>query len=77
MASGVEEYVRSVSDFLPRGMDRFASKTEWKFLYYLARDKKGFLHKDTMRAVYDGSLFEQLEKEGASFKKKGSSFILV
>ncbi|CAN6201893.1 unnamed protein product [Urochloa humidicola] len=37
--------------------------TEWKVLYYLCKDKDGFLHKDTLRAVYDGSLFERLEKE--------------
>jgi peroxygenase len=37
--------------------------TEWKVLYYLCKDTDGFLHKDTVRAVYDGSLFERLEKE--------------
>ncbi|CAN6164383.1 unnamed protein product [Urochloa humidicola] len=40
--------------------------TEWKVLYYLCKDKDGFLHKDTVRAVYDGTLFERLEKEGKS-----------
>ncbi|NP_001151879.1 ABA-induced protein [Zea mays] len=37
--------------------------TEWKMLYSLCKDEKGFLHKDTVRAVYDGSLFEMLERE--------------
>ncbi|CAL5043460.1 unnamed protein product [Urochloa decumbens] len=37
--------------------------TEWKVLYYLCKDKDGFLHKDIVSAVYDGSLFERLEKE--------------
>ncbi|CAL5047136.1 unnamed protein product [Urochloa decumbens] len=37
--------------------------TEWKVLYYLCKDKDGFLYKDIVRAVYDGSLFERLEKE--------------
>ncbi|RLN12657.1 putative peroxygenase 5 [Panicum miliaceum] len=36
--------------------------TEWKVLYSLCKDEKGFLHKDTVRAVYDGSLFERLEE---------------
>ncbi|RLN11743.1 putative peroxygenase 5 [Panicum miliaceum] len=40
--------------------------TEWKVLYYMCKDKDGFLHKDTARAVYDGSLFERLENERKS-----------
>jgi peroxygenase len=32
-------------------------------LYVLYKDKDGFLHKDTVRAVYDGSLFERMEQE--------------
>nr|CAB3470218.1 unnamed protein product [Digitaria exilis] len=40
--------------------------TEWKVLYSLCKDEKGFLHKDTVRAVYDGSLFERLEEEQKS-----------
>jgi peroxygenase len=35
-------------------------------LYSLCKDEKGFLHKDTVRAVYDGSLFERLEKDRKS-----------
>lgn len=49
---------------------RVASYTEWKVLYDLCRDKHGLLHKDTIRAVYDGSLFERLEKERQSTSKK-------
>ena len=48
---------------------RVASYTEWKILYTLCKDKDGLLHKDTIRAVYDGSLFERMEKERASPKK--------
>ncbi|KAJ9135730.1 hypothetical protein P3X46_032882 [Hevea brasiliensis] len=47
-----------------------ASWTEWKTLYILCKDSNGLLQKETVRAVYDGSLFEQLEKQKASAKKK-------
>ncbi|XP_050235300.1 probable peroxygenase 4 [Mercurialis annua] len=47
-----------------------ASFTEWKVLYMLCKDKDGLLQKDTVRAVYDGSVFEHLEKEKESAKKK-------
>ncbi|KAG6471007.1 hypothetical protein ZIOFF_072099 [Zingiber officinale] len=49
---------------------RFAAWTEWRMLYNLCKDKEGFLHKDTVRAVYDGSLFLKLEKERQSSVKK-------
>ncbi|KAH7840459.1 hypothetical protein Vadar_017259 [Vaccinium darrowii] len=45
------------------------SYVEWKILHSLCKDKDGLLHKDTIRAVYDGSLFEQMEKEKASSGK--------
>ncbi|KAE9605305.1 hypothetical protein Lal_00025353 [Lupinus albus] len=45
-----------------------ASYVEWKILYVLAKDKNGLLTKETIRAVYDGSLFEQMEKK--HFEKK-------
>ncbi|GKA24245.1 probable peroxygenase 4 isoform X1 [Tanacetum coccineum] len=32
------------------------SLAEWKILYYLAKDKNGFLQRDTIRGVYDGRL---------------------
>ncbi|XP_010474261.1 PREDICTED: probable peroxygenase 4 [Camelina sativa] len=41
---------------------------EWKVLYDLCKDKNGLLQKETVRAVYDGSLFEKLEKQRASNK---------
>uniref|UniRef100_A0A0D9WNY1 EF-hand domain-containing protein n=1 Tax=Leersia perrieri TaxID=77586 RepID=A0A0D9WNY1_9ORYZ len=44
--------------------------TEWKVLYHLCKGKDGFLHKDTVRAVYDGSLFVKMEQERQSAKKK-------
>jgi len=51
-------------------MDRVAAWTEWKILYLLCKDEDGLLQKETVRAVYDGSLFQQMEKARASSKKK-------
>ncbi|KAJ8770258.1 hypothetical protein K2173_012700 [Erythroxylum novogranatense] len=48
----------------------FASYIEWKILYVLCKDKNGLLHKETIRGVYDGSLFEQMKKERESTKKQ-------
>ncbi|MCL7026500.1 hypothetical protein MKW94_010768 [Papaver nudicaule] len=42
-----------------------AAYTEWKILYMLGKDKDGLLHKETVRAAYDGSLFERMEQERA------------
>ncbi|EOY01080.1 Caleosin-related family protein [Theobroma cacao] len=46
------------------------SWTEWRTLYSLCKDKHGLLRKETIRAVYDGSLFEHMERERAAAKKK-------
>ncbi|KAK8659463.1 hypothetical protein V6N13_029664 [Hibiscus sabdariffa] len=46
------------------------SWTEWKTLYFLCKDKQGLLRKETIRAVYDGSLFEQMERERSGAVKK-------
>ncbi|KAE8716143.1 putative peroxygenase 5 [Hibiscus syriacus] len=47
-----------------------ASWTEWKTLYLLCKDDQGLLRKETIRAVYDGSLFEQMERERSAAAKK-------
>ncbi|KAL9324909.1 hypothetical protein ACSQ67_005554 [Phaseolus vulgaris] len=49
---------------------RLGSFSEWKFLYILCKDRDGLLHRDTIRGVYDGSLFEKLEKEHSQKKNK-------
>ncbi|GAB4840446.1 Probable peroxygenase 4 [Ancistrocladus abbreviatus] len=48
----------------------FAGYVEWTILYDLCKDKNGLLHKDTILAVYDGSLFYKMEKEKESAQKK-------
>ncbi|XP_038997138.1 probable peroxygenase 4 [Hibiscus syriacus] len=47
-----------------------ASLTEWKTLYMLCKDEQGLLRKETIRGVYDGSLFEQMERERSGAAKK-------
>ncbi|XP_075077861.1 putative peroxygenase 4 isoform X2 [Nicotiana tabacum] len=45
-----------------------AAKSEWKVLYLLCKDEHGLLPKDTVRSVYDGSLFELMAKAKQSKK---------
>ncbi|XP_071735566.1 probable peroxygenase 5 [Rutidosis leptorrhynchoides] len=48
-----------------------AAIAEWKLLYDVGKDENGLIHKDIVRGVFDGSLFEQLaEKHANSSKKK-------
>ncbi|KAF7131893.1 hypothetical protein RHSIM_Rhsim09G0038500 [Rhododendron simsii] len=47
-----------------------ASYSEWKILYMLCKDKNGLLHRDTIQAVYDGTLFEHMAMEKALAGKK-------
>nr|XP_033512794.1 probable peroxygenase 4 [Nicotiana tomentosiformis] len=50
-----------------------AAKSEWKVLYLLCKDEHGLLPKDTVRSVYDGSLFELMAKAKQSKKHGGKS----
>ncbi|KAF0912568.1 hypothetical protein E2562_015261 [Oryza meyeriana var. granulata] len=42
------------------------SAGEWMLLYSVAKDKQGLLQRETVRGVFDGSLFERLEERKKS-----------
>ncbi|TVU11819.1 hypothetical protein EJB05_45424 [Eragrostis curvula] len=35
------------------------AEVEWELIYQLGKDKRGYLHKETLRGVYDGTVFYQ------------------
>lgn len=51
--------LRNVND--PYGWS--AAKLEWGFTYWLVKDEEGFASKEKIRGVYDGSFFDQVERE--------------
>ncbi|XP_039125924.1 peroxygenase-like [Dioscorea cayenensis subsp. rotundata] len=51
-------------------LGRIMSLAEWRLLYRIGKDENGLLQKETIRGVYDGSLFEQLENKRASSSSK-------
>ncbi|KAL8204591.1 hypothetical protein R6Q57_010214 [Mikania cordata] len=48
------------------------SKFEWGAVYFIAKDDEGYLSKEAMRGLFDGSLFDILSKKNASLEKKMS-----
>ncbi|KAK1413652.1 hypothetical protein QVD17_35428 [Tagetes erecta] len=46
------------------------NKFEWGAVYIIAKDDEGYLSKEAMRGLFDGSLFEKLAKKNASMDKK-------
>lgn len=45
-----------------------ANKLEWGITYWVLKDEKGFVHKEAIRGVYDGSVFYYLEKKNSARK---------
>ncbi|CAL5047128.1 unnamed protein product [Urochloa decumbens] len=37
-----------------------AAETEWQLIHFLGKDRHGYLHKDTLRGIYDGTVFPKL-----------------
>uniref|UniRef100_A0A453RA19 Uncharacterized protein n=1 Tax=Aegilops tauschii subsp. strangulata TaxID=200361 RepID=A0A453RA19_AEGTS len=61
-SSEVEEMILANRDPLDR-RSWLAPVKEWGLTYKLASDKDGFLHKDSVRGIYDGSVFVKLEEK--------------
>ena len=43
---------------------------EWLVMFSLAKDENGLLQKETVRGVYDGTVFEQLQKARLDLKSQ-------
>ena len=57
-------------EFVTYILYRIAAFVEWKSLYILGKDKDGLLQKESIRGVFDGSLFVKLEEKNNLSKKK-------
>ncbi|KAJ3702962.1 hypothetical protein LUZ61_006667 [Rhynchospora tenuis] len=47
---------------------RIAALMEWKLLFSIAKDENGLLTRDIVRGVFDGSLFEKIERKNKASK---------
>jgi len=47
-----------------------AAELEWVALYVIAKNKNGLVEKETIRRMFDGSLFEALAKQHSSRKRR-------
>ncbi|KAK9058416.1 hypothetical protein SSX86_023258 [Deinandra increscens subsp. villosa] len=46
------------------------NKLEWGVVYIISRDDEGYLSKEVIRGVFDGSLFDNLSRKNSSKGKK-------
>ncbi|TVU11821.1 hypothetical protein EJB05_45427, partial [Eragrostis curvula] len=56
--SEVEEMLISNRDINPIGWA--PAEVEWQLAHLIGKDSLGYLHKDTVRGIYDGTLFPKL-----------------
>eukprot|EP00253_Pinus_taeda_P006270 PITA_06270 len=57
---------RNANDFLGWAV----AEMEWVTLYAIAKNKLGLLEKESIRRLFDGSLFEKLVKQNSSRKRR-------
>jgi peroxygenase len=52
--------------------NRTAEKLEWGITYLLLKDREGFVSKELIRGMFDGSIFETMAKkvEAQKMQKK-------
>lgn len=49
-------------------MYRFAAFAKWTLLYTMGKDENGLLNREIVRGCFDGSLFEQIERNNKASK---------
>lgn len=46
------------------------AEREWQMIYMLGKDSRGYLHRATVRGIYDGSVFPKLAARTATLHSK-------